>query len=157
MLRKLAYLCIWSVIFFLAIVGYSYRHELSAVKSRVMAELLPGKGFQGQPDSMSFPIGADGHFHIRAVLDGTPQTSSVTPADSDLQSSQGKLHGLVSVDGRGIQKLHRAFPTHAAQQTWCFHGVSMSLFRVQKSGKRLCLHVTPDIRPDFSSMGSTLK
>lgn len=94
MLRKLTYLCIWSVIFFLAIVGYSYWHELSAVKNRVMAELLPGKGFQGQPDSMSFPIGADGHFHIRAVLDGTSIDFMVDTGASHIMLSPGDARKL---------------------------------------------------------------
>lgn len=89
MRQKLTYLGIWSVIFFLTLVGYSYRNELSTVKNRVMAELLPGEGFQVQQDSMSFPIATDGHFHIRAHLDGTP---------IDFMVDTGASHIMLSPD-----------------------------------------------------------
>ena len=94
MRQNLKYLGIWSVIFLLVLVGYSYRHEVSAVKNRVMAELLPRKGFQGQQGSMSFPIAADGHFHIRATLDGTPMNFMVDTGASHIMLSAGDARKL---------------------------------------------------------------
>jgi len=69
---KLRYLAIWLGIFLILIAGYSYRHELSGITKRVMAELSPAQGRQDTPDSISFPVSSDGHFHIRAEVNGTP-------------------------------------------------------------------------------------
>jgi aspartyl protease family protein len=78
------YLIIWAGIFLLLMTGYSYRHELLAVKQKVLAELIPASGFQQTPDSISFPISADGHFHIRAGVNGTPIMFLVDTGASDI-------------------------------------------------------------------------
>jgi len=69
---NLRHLAIWAGIFLILIVGYSYRHEMSAVKERVIAELVPAKGYQKTMDSISFPVSSDGHFYIIAEVNGTP-------------------------------------------------------------------------------------
>jgi len=69
---NLRHLAIWAGIFLILIVGYSYRHEMSAVKDKVFAELVPSKGYQKTMDSISFPVSSDGHFYIIAEVNGTP-------------------------------------------------------------------------------------
>jgi aspartyl protease family protein len=70
--QKLKYLAIWAGIFLVLMIGYSYRYELAAVKNKVLAGLFPAEGFQKSPYSMSFPVSSDGHFHIRAKVNGIP-------------------------------------------------------------------------------------
>jgi len=70
--RNLKYLAIWGGIFLILMVGYSYRHQLSGVKDKVMAELIPAKGFQKNQNSVSFPVSSDGHFYIWAKVSGIP-------------------------------------------------------------------------------------
>jgi aspartyl protease family protein len=69
-LQNLKHLAIWAGIFLVMMTGYSYRHELSGVKDKVMAEFIPAKGFQNTPTSISFPISSDGHFYIQASVNG---------------------------------------------------------------------------------------
>lgn len=70
--QKLTYLLIWLGIFLVFMVGYSFRSEVTGVKNRVMAELLPDKGFQERANSIRFPVSADGHFYVRANVNGVP-------------------------------------------------------------------------------------
>lgn len=69
---KIKYLAIWFVIFVFFMIGYSYRYELSRVTDKVMAEFIPAKGFQQKPDAVSFPVSSDGHYYIRAEVNGVP-------------------------------------------------------------------------------------
>ena len=66
------------------IVGYSYRHELTGVKNKVLAELVPAKGVQSTLDSISFPVSSDGHFYIRAFVNEIPITFLVDTGASDI-------------------------------------------------------------------------
>jgi len=70
MRQKLRYLSIWGGIMLLAMMGYSYRHDLAGIKERVLAEFAPSTGFQEAPKTISFPVSADGHFYIRALVNG---------------------------------------------------------------------------------------
>ena len=70
--QNLKYLAIWAGIFLVLMAGYSYRHELSGIKEKVLAEIIPAKGYRKTPDSVSFPVSSDGHFYIRAEVNGIP-------------------------------------------------------------------------------------
>lgn len=72
MWKNIRYLVVWVGIFFILIIGYSFRYELSEVKERIFAEMMPARGFQKQPDTISFPVSSDGHFYIRAEVNGIP-------------------------------------------------------------------------------------
>lgn len=72
--QNLKYLAIWIGIFLILITGYSYRYELLGIKEKVLSEIIPGKGFQKTLDSISFPVSSDGHFYIRAEVNGFPVT-----------------------------------------------------------------------------------
>ncbi|VVS91901.1 retropepsin-like aspartic protease family protein [Desulfoluna spongiiphila] len=70
--KKVRHLLIWFMIFVVGMIGYSYRGELSAAKERVLAELIPGRGVQGERHTARFPVSDDGHFYIRATVNGVP-------------------------------------------------------------------------------------
>lgn len=70
--QKLKHLAIWAGIFLILVTVYSYRHQLTGVKDRVLAELVPAKGFRNATASVSFPVSSDGHFYIRAAVNGIP-------------------------------------------------------------------------------------
>lgn len=70
--QNLKYLAIWFGIFIILIAGFSYRHELSGIKEKIIAEIIPSKGIRKTPDSISFPVSSDGHFYIRAGVNGIP-------------------------------------------------------------------------------------
>lgn len=88
-LRHLAW---WLVIAGVVAGFYAYRHELTAVGDRLMAELVPG---QGRPVAdgrgMVFIAAADGHFYIEATVEGEPirflvdtgaSVTALSPADA---------------------------------------------------------------------------
>jgi aspartyl protease family protein len=60
----------WFVIFAALILIYSYRDQFNALRMRIVAELVPAQGQQVGPQSIAFPLGEDGHFHINANVDG---------------------------------------------------------------------------------------
>jgi aspartyl protease family protein len=70
--KNLKHLTIWAGIFLILIIGYSYRYELSGIKEKVIAEIVPAKGFQKTINSISFPVSSDGHFYVRAEVNGIP-------------------------------------------------------------------------------------
>jgi len=70
--QNLKYLSIWAGIFLVLLTGYSFRHELSEIKDRLLMEIIPSKGLQRNPNSISFPVSSDGHFYIRARVNGIP-------------------------------------------------------------------------------------
>ena len=67
-----ASLVVWAGIFAVAILGYTYRDDLTGVAYRVMGELLPGQAVNDPATgSVSFRSGLNGHFQINALIDGT--------------------------------------------------------------------------------------
>jgi len=61
---------IWFAIFTVFAVGHSYRFELAQIRDRVMGNLLPGRAVDREPGKMVFQISPDGHFYIRAEVNG---------------------------------------------------------------------------------------
>src|SRR4051812_1364371 len=62
----------WLLIFAAVLVGYSYRSELNAVIQRVAGDLLGERG-QTVGDTLRIPMAADGHFWVRARINGHEQ------------------------------------------------------------------------------------
>ncbi|MGE3244695.1 MAG: TIGR02281 family clan AA aspartic protease [Beijerinckiaceae bacterium] len=60
----------WVAIFGVVIVGYSYRQELSAVSSRVMDEVVPGRSIASAPGQAIAVRGANGHFVLEGIANG---------------------------------------------------------------------------------------
>jgi aspartyl protease family protein len=69
----------WCVIFV-----YSYRDEFAAMRTRIVAELIPAQGQQTGPQSIAFPIGEDDHFHVDANVDGHTISFLVDTGASDI-------------------------------------------------------------------------
>ncbi|MGE0087444.1 MAG: TIGR02281 family clan AA aspartic protease [Desulfococcaceae bacterium] len=63
---------LWIVIFAVFALGHSYRFELARVRDRVLGNIIPGRTVYSEPGKMVFQISPDGHFYIRAEVDGVP-------------------------------------------------------------------------------------
>jgi aspartyl protease family protein len=63
---------LWVLIVLVLALGLAYRGELGAIGDRVLGELLPHRGTTLSEDEVRFPVGADGHFRIEALVDGAP-------------------------------------------------------------------------------------
>ena len=74
----------WCVIFATLILIYSYRDEFTALRTRIVAELVPAQGQQTGPQSVAFPLGEDGHFHVNVNLDGHDVGFLVDSGASDI-------------------------------------------------------------------------
>lgn len=59
----------WLLIFAALLVGYSYRAELKGVGERVLGDLSGTRG-RTVGGTLRIPMGEDGHFHVRASLNG---------------------------------------------------------------------------------------
>jgi len=83
--RYLKYSLIWAIIFLSCLIAYSYKTELSNIKNRVLANVIPQHGIQKSKASMSFQIASDGHFYIQAILNKeTPVTFLVDTGASHI-------------------------------------------------------------------------
>ena len=63
---------LWALIIAVLALGYTFREELGAIGARVAGEFLPHRGTAVGEDEVRFPAGADGHFRVEALVDGTP-------------------------------------------------------------------------------------
>lgn len=70
MSTALRYAFWWLLIGFTVVAGYSYRHELGGVFSRVSGELNPSRPQIAADGEMSLRRAADGHFHLMAEVNG---------------------------------------------------------------------------------------
>ena len=70
--RALRDMSIWLGIFMLLLVVYSFRHEFFVVKDRVLGELLPDRVREGEANTMTIRMARNGHFYLRAKVNGVP-------------------------------------------------------------------------------------
>jgi len=64
-------LVLWAGIFGVALVGYTYRDDLTGVASRVFGELMPGSAVvDSTRGTATFRSGLDGHFTINTEVNG---------------------------------------------------------------------------------------
>lgn len=113
----------WLLIFAAVLVGYSYRFELNAVVQRVAGDLLGERG-QTVGDTLRVPMAPDGHFWVRARVNGHEQrflidsgaTTTALSADAaeaaDLEIERGGFpvlintaNGTVEADRTQIRRL----------------------------------------------------
>eukprot|EP01037_Dinobryon_pediforme_P023312 gene23312-24716_t len=67
----MGHLAIWFGIFAAILVGYSNRTELKTVSYRALGVLIPGIALpDAAPGSVAVTKSRDGHFHVRATIDG---------------------------------------------------------------------------------------
>ncbi len=62
----------WAALALVIVALYGYRHELTDVGRRVLAELVPTRGEEAPGGAMSFTRSADQQFWIDALVNGTP-------------------------------------------------------------------------------------
>ena len=60
----------WIAIALVLILGYSFRHDIVAVKDRILAELLPHRAVEIAPGTVAIRAGSGRHFRIEATVDG---------------------------------------------------------------------------------------
>ncbi len=75
---------LWVLIVAVVALGLTYRGELGAIGARVLGELLPHRGTVLGENEIRFPAGADGHFRIEALVDGTRIRFLVDTGASDI-------------------------------------------------------------------------
>jgi aspartyl protease family protein len=64
-------LALWLALFGVAMVGYTYRDDLSGVAARVMGELMPGAAIvDAERGTVTFRGGRGGHFQVTANING---------------------------------------------------------------------------------------
>jgi len=61
---------LWVFVFFVSILGYSFRFEIKTAVSRVAANLIPSLGKQNKDGSISFGLSNNHHFMIDAKVNG---------------------------------------------------------------------------------------
>ncbi len=74
----------WIGIFFVITLAYAYRFELAGVKDRVLATLIPGHEIRIGDRSLSVPVSADGHFYLKARINGVPVRFLVDTGATDI-------------------------------------------------------------------------
>jgi len=84
-LSILAWLAVGVVLF----TGYSYRHELSQIKDRLLGELIPSEGIEVSGGAVSIRADKSGHFVVEAMVDGVPMRFLVDTGASDVVLSPG--------------------------------------------------------------------
>jgi aspartyl protease family protein len=104
----------WLLIFAAVLVGYSYRYELNAVAQRVAGDLLGERG-QTVGDTLRVPMAPDGHFWVRAKVDGverrllidsgatTTALSTATAAAAGLDIQRGGLPVLINTANGAVE------------------------------------------------------
>lgn len=92
----------WVLIFAVLLIGYSYRAELTAVGRRVTGDLL---GERGQTVGSTFrvPIADDGHFWVRARVNGADMRFLIdSGATTTALSARAAAAAGISVDESGF-------------------------------------------------------
>ncbi len=84
----------WAGIAVIAIAGYSYRFEIGSVGSRMLAELVPGYGVASGGGAMVFRVGDDGHYRVRAMVDGVALDFLVDTGASDVALTRSDARRL---------------------------------------------------------------
>jgi aspartyl protease family protein len=127
---KWRHLILWGGLVLLAAIAYSFRPETTGVKERRAAQSAPAPGYPEAAKAFRVPLSADGHFHIRALVNGVPidflaDTGAthivVCPADAEklglrperlrfdrvYETANGRVRGsTISIDDLEIGPFH---------------------------------------------------
>jgi len=74
----------WLAIGALAVLGYSYRHDLRHLGERILAELVPGRAVVSSDGAVALRRSGDGHFWVNARVDGREIRFLVDTGASDV-------------------------------------------------------------------------
>jgi len=92
----------WVLIFAVVLVGYSYRDELRGVLQRVTGDLLGDRG-QTVGGTLRVPMAEDGHFWVRARVNGTELRFLIdSGATTTAISSAAAAAAGIAVDDSGF-------------------------------------------------------
>lgn len=78
------YLGIWALIGLVAIITFSYRHEFSDLKERIISELNPSAVRENKAGQLVINISQDGHFYIDLKINGKMMRFMVDTGASDI-------------------------------------------------------------------------
>ncbi|GBC63811.1 TIGR02281 family clan AA aspartic protease [Desulfonema ishimotonii] len=92
--RNLKYGALWIGIFLIIAVAHSYRFELAQVRDRVLANLIPGRQVSEMSGEMRFQISPNGHFYIRAAVNGVPVRFLADTGATDIVITPGTAERL---------------------------------------------------------------
>jgi aspartyl protease family protein len=84
----LRHAAIWLAIVAVLFAGYTLRDDVVAFGERMQAELLPARGVEISPRSISFRATVDGHFHVDAAVDGATVRFMVDTGATDVSLSR---------------------------------------------------------------------
>ena len=164
----------WLVILVVLIGGYAYRHELVGVGGRMLGVLVPGIPISGElagegHHTVIIMRNGDGHFAVRATVEGVPMTMLVdtgaslvtlTPADAGrigidaakldfgmpIQTANGMIHAApITISRLAIGNIERrqvkalVAPPRALQESLLGMSFLDSLSGYSISGDRLVL------------------
>ena len=74
----------WVAIAAVLVLGYSYRHELTGIKNRILGEMAPASPISTGKGRITVRAGANGHFFIDAEVNGKPVRFLVDTGASDI-------------------------------------------------------------------------
>ncbi|MBF0190960.1 MAG: TIGR02281 family clan AA aspartic protease [Magnetococcales bacterium] len=75
---------LWIGVLMLLVLGYGFRQELTDLRTRWMATLLPQRGFEPAAGEWSVFKSSDGHFYVELRVNRTPIRMLVDTGASDL-------------------------------------------------------------------------
>lgn len=75
---------VWVALGLVLVIGFSYRDVFTDLRARLTGELLPQAGRTLGEDAVLFRARDDGHFHVEALVDGTPVVFMVDTGASDV-------------------------------------------------------------------------
>lgn len=82
--RTIGQMAIWVAIFAGLVLLYSFRGEFGMLGARLGGELMPLDGRVEGPRSVSFPMAENGHFQVRAAVDGVPLNFTIDTGATDI-------------------------------------------------------------------------
>jgi aspartyl protease family protein len=84
----------WIAIALVLILGYSFRHDIVAVKDRILGELLPHRAVETGPGTVAVRAASGGHFQIEVTVDGVAIRFLVDTGASDIVLSPADARRL---------------------------------------------------------------
>ncbi|MDC9823882.1 TIGR02281 family clan AA aspartic protease [Devosia sp. ZB163] len=122
-------LVLWAGIFGVALVGYTYREDLTLVASRVFGELVPGVAtVDRERGTATFRGGRDGHFMINAAINGSDIRTIFDTGASAVVLSQSDAERI----GLATDALDYSVPVSTANGTG--RAATVTLDRVEVGG-----------------------